>query len=278
MNNLIIIVIIAAIINSIAQVIDKKIVKKGIKRKDYFYLMCLSMIPFALIMTIIEYKTGNLKFEFNILLIVLLILAMIFRYIKQNTVVGCLKHLNPYEDAAYMTIGIVFAYIIDVFLGSQTLLIDSAFAIISILLGVFFIADSKLKLNNLKKDLFIRITATLIISYITYFALKYISNALFLLIINLILTLSFSVKYKKEYYIKNKNIVKWVFIQQSFGFIYLYLTNYIISNSVTLSSCISPTALIFLLIIAIISNKHEKPKLIQIIGVIGIVLGLFLLR
>lgn len=61
------IVILAGIFGAIGQYIDKHLVNKGITRKDYFYYMCLSMIPFSIIMVIIEYLTNQLKFELNII-------------------------------------------------------------------------------------------------------------------------------------------------------------------------------------------------------------------
>lgn len=96
-------VILNAIISTIAKYVDKHLVNKGISRKDYFYYMCLSMIPFAAIMIVIEAINGSLKFEFNIIPIVLLIVAMFLRYNKQHAVQGSIKYLNPYEDSAYLS-------------------------------------------------------------------------------------------------------------------------------------------------------------------------------
>lgn len=105
MNNLLLIyiVILAGICGAIGQYVDKYLVNKGITRKDYFYYMCLSMIPFSIIMIIVEYCTNQLKFELNFISVILLIIAMFLRYKKQHTIVGCLKYLNPYEDSAYLT-------------------------------------------------------------------------------------------------------------------------------------------------------------------------------
>ena len=85
------IVILAGIFGAIGQYIDKHLVNKGITRKDYFYYMCLSMIPFSIIMVIIEYLTNQLKFELNIIPFILLIIAMFLRYKKQHTIVGALN-------------------------------------------------------------------------------------------------------------------------------------------------------------------------------------------
>ena len=52
---LVYIVILAATCGAIGQYLDKHLVNMGITRNDYFYYMCFSMIPFSIIMLIIEY-------------------------------------------------------------------------------------------------------------------------------------------------------------------------------------------------------------------------------
>ena len=111
------VVILAALMATIGTYIDKHLVNKGISRNDYFYYMCLSMIPFSIIMIVIEILTNNFKFEFSIIPIILLLLAMFVRYKKQHAIVGCLTHLNPYESVTYMSLGIILAFIIDSILG-----------------------------------------------------------------------------------------------------------------------------------------------------------------
>lgn len=276
---LIYVVILAGIFGAIGQYIDKLLVNKGISRSDYFYYMCLSMIPFSIIMIIVEYYTNQLKFQLNIIPFILLAVAMFLRYKKQHTIVGCLKHLNPHEDSAYLTLGIVIAFIIDIILGVEHF---NMFAILSILLtiiGVFTIANSKLKIKNLQKDLIIRITTSLAMSYITHYMLQYWSNAVFIFILNLFLTIIFSKKYDFKYHIKHKKIIKWVFIQQIFGFSSTYLSNYLASNSVTLSSYVRPTSIIVVVIIAMFfKNKDRKPSIKQIIGIILVVAGICLIN
>ena len=135
------IVILAGIFGAIGQYIDKHLVNKGITRKDYFYYMCLSMIPFSIIMVIIEYLTNQLKFELNIIPFILLIIAMFLRYKKQHTIVGCLKYLNPYEESAYLTLGIIIAFVIDVILGIESIHLFSILSILLTVFGVFAIAN-----------------------------------------------------------------------------------------------------------------------------------------
>lgn len=273
------IVILAGIFGAIGQYIDKHLVNKGISRSDYFYYMCLSMIPFSVVMVIVEYFTNQLKFELGIIPIFLLILAMILRYKKQHTIVGCLKYLNPYEDSAYLTLGIIIAFIIDVILGVEQFSLFSILSILLTIIGVFVIANSKLKIKNLQKDLFIRIITSLLMSYVTYYLLQYWSNAVFILILNLFLTIIFSKNYNLKYHKKQKGIIKWVFVQQTFGFCSTYLSNYLASNSVTLSSYVRPTSIIAVVIIAMFfKNKDKKPNIRQIIGILLVVLGICLIN
>lgn len=276
---LIYIVIFAGICGAIGQYLDKHLVNKGITRKDYFYYMCLSMIPFSIIMVIIEYFTNQLKFELSIIPFILLIIAMFLRYKKQHTIVGCLKYLNPYEDSAYLTLGIIIAFIIDVILGIESISIFSILSILLTVIGVFVISNSKLKIKNLQKDLIVRITTSLLMSYVTHYMLQYWSNAVFILIMNLLLTIIFSKGYNCEYHKEQKNIIKWVFAQQAFGFCSLYMSNYLASNSVTLSSYVRPTSIIVVVIIAMFfKDKERKPNFKQIIGILLVILGICLIN
>ena len=276
---LIYIVILAGICGAIGQYLDKHLVNKGISRNDYFYYMCLSMIPFSIIMVGIEYFTDQLKFELNIIPLILLIIAMILRYRKQHTIVGCLKYLNPYEDSAYLTLGIVIAFFIDVILEIESITVFSVLSILLIVIGVFVISNSKLKIQNLQKDLIIRIITSLLMSYVTHYMLQYWSNAIFILIMNLLLTIIFSKDYNFKYHKQQKSIIKWVFVQQLFGFCSLYFSNYLASNSVTLSSYVRPTSIIVVVIIAMLfKDKKRKPNFKQIIGILLVILGVFLIN
>ena len=276
---LIYIVILAGIFGAIGQYLDKHLVNIGISRKDYFYYMCLSMIPFAIIMVIIEYYTKQLRFEFGIISILLLILAMILRYKKQHTIVGCLKYLNPYEESAYLTLSIIIAYIIDIVLGIENLGIISVLSILLTVIGVFVISNSKIKIKNLQKDLFVRIITSLLMSYVTHFILQYWSNAVFILILNVLLTIIFSKDYNLKYHKEHKKIIKWIFAQQIFGFCALYLSNYLSSNSVTLSSYVRPTSIIVVVMISMFfKDKDKRPTLKQILGIILVVTGICLIN
>ena len=275
---LIYIVVFAGIFGAIGQYLDKYLVNLGISRKDYFYYMCVTMIPFSLIMIIVEFYTGQLKFEFGIVPIILLILAMILRYFKQHTIVGCLKYLNPYEDSAYLTLGIIIAFIIDVILGIENIGVISILSILLTIIGVFVTANSKIKIKNLQKDLIIRIITSLLMSYITHFILQYISNAVFMLLLNLMLTIIFAKRYNFKYHKEHKKIIKWVFIQQIFGFASLYLSNYLSSNSVTLSSYVRPTSIIAVVVISMFfKDKDKKPTIKQILGIGLVILGICLI-
>ncbi len=273
------VVILAALMSSIGTYIDKHLVNKGISRNDYFYYMCLSMIPFSIIMIIIEILTHNFKFEFSIIPIILLILAMFVRYKKQHTVVGCLTHLNPYESVTYMSLGIILAFIIDSILGIKQFNIVTLISIVLTLVGVFTLADVKLKIKSLQKDLIIRIICEVAMGYITHYILKYWSNASFIFILNLLLSIIFSKDYTLQYHKKNKEILKWVFIQQTFGFCSTYLGNYLSSSSVVLSSYTKPISIVLTILIAFFIKKNQKtPKLSDVIAVFLVALGIGLLN
>ena len=273
------IIIFAALFGAIGQYVDKHLVNMGISRKDYFYYMCLSMIPFSILMIIIEIITKQFKFTLEIVPVILLLIAMFLRYNKQKTIVGCLTYLNPYEDSAYLSLGLLISFIIDVLLGIQTFRFISFISIFITIIGVFLTSNSKLKIKNLKLDIFVRITTSLLMGYITHYILIYWSNALFIFMLNLFLTLLFCKDYNIKYYTKTKDIIMWCFIQQAFGFTSLYLSNILMSNSVALSNYVRPTSIIIVLIIALfLKNKEGKPTIKQVFGILLIVAGIVLIR
>ena len=273
------IIIFAALFGAIGQYVDKHLVNMGISKKDYFYYMCLSMIPFSILMIIIEIITKQFKFTLEIVPVILLLIAMFLRYNKQKTIVGCLTYLNPYEDSAYLSLGLLISFIIDVLLGIQKFRFISFISIFITIIGVFLISNSKLKIKNLKSDIFVRITTSLLMGYITHYILIYWSNALFIFMLNLFLTLLFCKDYNIKYYTKTKDIIMWCFIQQAFGFTSLYLSNILMSNSVALSNYVRPASIIIVLIIALfLKNKEGKPAIKQVFGILLIIVGIVLIR
>ena len=120
------------------------------------------------------------------------------------------------------------------------------------------IADKKLKIKSLQKDLLIRIFTSLLLGYITHYILLYWSNALYLFLSNLLLTILFSKKYKLSYYKKQKLMIKHVFLVQIFGFLTLYLSNYLITNSVTIGSYVKPISITFMFFITLFVKIEIK--------------------
>lgn len=276
---MLIILIATALISGIATYIDKHLVNKGISRKDYFYYMCLSMIPFSIIMIIVEAIRGEFKFEFGFISIILLIVAMFLRYKKQHTIVGCLTHLNPYESVTYMSLGIILAFVIDSIIGVKEIDLISIASIILTLIGVFSLADVKLNIKSLQKDLCIRILCEVGLGYVAHYILKYWSNAIYILLLNLSLTIVFSKGYNLKYHKEHKNIIKWVFIQQSFGFFTVYLGNYLSSNSVMLYQYVRPITIVLTILMAyFIKSESKKPKLKDLFAVFLVSIGIGLLN
>lgn len=111
-------------------------------------------------------------------------------------------------------------------------------------------------------------------SYATHFILEYLSNAIFILILNLILTIIFSKRYSFAYYKEHRNTIRWVLAHQIFRFCLLYLDNYLSSNYLTRSCYVST---IVVVIILIFLDKDKKPTLKQILEIILVVTGIYLI-
>lgn len=269
------IIIITALITTIAEYIDKKIVVEGISRHDYFYYMCLSMIPFAVIMCFFE----QIKFEFSIIPFLLLIGAMVLRYIKQHTIVGCLTYLNPYESATYMSLTVLVAFIIDSLFQIEQFRLIHLLAVALTVGGVFIFTDVKLKAKALQKDLIVRILTDVALGYITYFILKYWSNAVYILLLNFALTFIFSKDYNFKYHREKKSIIKLVFIQQAFGFFNVYFKNMLAGQAVTYAQFVRPTSLIFTTILAFaLKGIKRKPSFKDIIAITMVAIGILLIN
>lgn len=272
-------VVLTAFITVIATYIDKILVNKGISRKDYFYYMCVSMIPFSLIMILFDGYRGEMKFEFNLIPICLLVIAMFLRYKKQHTIVGCLTHLNPYESVTYTSLGVVLAFIIDSIIGVKHFDIIGIASILLTLIGVFTLADVKLNIKSLQKDLITRILCEVALGYVAHYILKYWSNAIYILLLNLALTLLFSKGYTLSYHQKNKHILKLVLIQQTFGFFVVYLQNYLASSSVTLYQYIQPISIVITILMAFgMKDTDRKPKFKDLFAVFLVAIGIGLLN
>ncbi len=115
--------------------------------------------------------------------------------------------------------------------------------------------------------------------YVAHYILKYWSNAIYILLLNLSLTILFSKGYTWKYHKERKNIIKWVFIQQSFGFFTVYLGNYLSSNSVTLYQFVKPITIVLTIIMAyFMKTQEKKPKLKDLFAVFLVAVGIGLLN
>jgi ABC-type iron transport system FetAB permease component len=181
-----------------------------------------------------------------------------------------------------MSLALIVAFLIDGMIGVRPVTAYSALSVALTLLGVFMLADVKLNIKALRKDLALRIFSDVALGYVAFYILKYWSIAFYILIMNVILTLSFIHQYTdmKQHRAK-KNLILWVFIQQMAGFFAVYLGYYLASQSVTLQNYVKPLAIIFTILLAPLARKttwhfHPKPK--DVIAVCCVALGVALLE
>lgn len=267
-------IFIAALFRTIDTFIDKILTQKGITRFDYFFYMCVSMLPFAAVMMFFE----PIKFEFELIPLLLLGTAAFLRYYQQHAVVGMVRKLEPYQYQTYLTVGIVFTFIIDCFLGTRILGWQNIISVILVLSGVLLIGKINLKLDNLNKDILIRVLCGILQGYVTFYILKYWSNAFYIFSLNFVLTLPFIKRYHNEQHENRNGILKWVFLQQTFGFIAVYLTNSLMSQSVTLGVYVVPMAIVLAIIFSVFKNySGKKLNLKDVFAVIMVTTGILLL-
>lgn len=184
-----------------------------------------------------------------------------------------MKYLHTYHY------GVILAFIIDSILGIKEFSIITLVSIFLTLLGVFILADVKLKIKELRRDLLVRIVCEVALGYVAHYMLKYWSNAVYILLLNLCLTVLFSKGYTFKYHKKHKRIIKWVFLQQTFGFFTIYLGNYLSTNSVTLYQYVRPVTIVFTIFVAfMLKNIDRKPKLKDLLAVILVAIGVYLIN
>ena len=267
---------------AIQSYIEKRTVGSGVSRRDFFFYSCLCLIPFAVIMLFLTPFYFNLSY----ILILILVASLFLRYGKLTAIVSTVEHLVPYESEAYMCLGIILAYVTDCIIGIKSFSYWGYLSIVITLFGVFLIADVKLQIKKLRINLIIRIFCDLGLGYCARYALQYCSNAMYILLLNSLIVIVFSWKYKFSYHKENQGIIKLVSVQQFTAFICLYLGNIVAQQSITAYAFIRPISLVYCVIIAFFyknktvlngkSGEARQPKIKDIIAIALIVSGICL--
>lgn len=273
-------ILVSALLLCIGTYVDKMIIDEGISKRDYFYYMCLTMVPFSLALLWAEVVNGIFHFRFSVSLAVLLIMAAVLRYCRQRSFVSCYRELQPYEFESYMTISLMFSFVIDLMIGVQKFHPMKILSIVFILVGIFLINSLKFQMKGLWKNLLIRIFCELLMGYIIFVAMKQCSNSMFILLLNLSLVVVFSPIYRpwqKEHRIPKK--LFWlIMLQQTFGFTVTYLNNILSSISVTLCQFVSPVSLILIALISMMLKNRRKPSFLNGLGILCSIAGVFLMN
>ncbi len=261
---------------------EKRTVSAGISRRDFFFYSCLSLLPFAAITLLIT----PFYFDFSIMLILILLISLLLRYGKLTAIVSTVEHLVPYESEAYMCLGVIIAYVVDCILGIKNFSHWGILSIFFALLGVFLIADIKLQIKKLRKNLIIRIVCDVGLGYCARYALLYCSNAMYILLLNAMIVLLWGWRYTWNDHKGNWHVVKLVILQQFLGFICLFLGNAVAQQSVTAYALIRPIALGICVIIAFFyrgttaanggPSEPRRPKIKDMFAVACIILGICL--
>lgn len=274
MNRMILYIFIAALFRTIDTFIDKVLTQKGISRFDYFFYMSVSMLPFAAVMMVLE----PVRFSLEFFPVLLLVIAAFLRYYQQHAVVGMVRKLEPYQYQTYLTMGLILTYLIDCILGTRILNWQSSASVALVLSGVLLIGNFKAEFNTLNKDILVRIFCGIIQGYVTFYILKYWSNAFYIFSLNFVLTVPFIKRYRSEVHRNRPEIIKWVFLQQSFGFIAVYLTNKLMSESVTLGIYVVPAAIVMAFLFSFFKNYSGKRLVFKdVLAIIMVATGIYLL-
>ncbi len=248
---------------------EKRTVRTGISRQDFFYYSCLFLIPFAGIMLFFT----PIYFKPSLFLLPILAFSVLLRYGKMTAIVSTMEKLVPYESEAYMCLGIVLAYVIDAIAGIKAFSLFGVLSILFTVAGVFLIADVKLKLSKLRKNLIIRIVCDVGLGYAARYALLFCSNSLYILLLNAIIVLFWARKYPISSYKENAPVLKFVLFQQFLGFICMFLGNIAAQSSVTAYAFIRPITLGFCVLAAFLSKKEDRTPKPKDFGAAALIIG-----
>ena len=261
---------------------EKRTVSTGVSRQDFFFYSCLFLIPFAAIMLFFT----PFYFNFSYVLILLLLVSLLLRYGKMTAIVSTVEHLVPYESEAYMCLGVVLAYITDCIIGIKIFSYWGVLSVFLTLIGVFLISDVKLQIKKLRKNLIIRLLCDVGLGYCSRYALLYCTNATYILLLNLMIVLIWVWKYKFNDHKENFPVIKPIIIQQSLGFICLFLSNIVVQKSVTAYAFIRPITLAMCVVIAFFYKNSPSlmdkfpeprcPKMKDVIAITFIIAGICL--
>ena len=242
----------------------KKTVRAGIGRQDFFFYSCLCLLPFAALMLLLT----PVYFVPSLWLIPILAISVLLRYGKSVSEAATAEKLVPYESEAYMCLGVILAYVIDLAAGIKAFTGAGGLSIILAVVGVFLIADVKLQIEKLRKSLIIRIVCDVCLGYVTRYALQFCANALYILLLNGIIVLLWCWRYPPRTYAANFPLIKLVLVQQLLGFLCLFLGNIAAQQSVTAYAFIRPITLALCVLTAFITRKEERtPKIKDFIAV-----------
>ena len=248
---------------------EKRTVRTGISRNDFFFYSCLCLIPFAAITLIFT----PVYFNPSYWLILIFAVSVLLRYGKLTAIVSTVEKLVPYESEAYMCLGIILAYIIDSVTGIKSFTYWGVLSVLLAVAGVFLIADIKLQIKKLRINLIIRIICDVGLGYAARYALIFCSNSLYILILNAIIVLISFHRYKFKSHKENFPVIKLVLVQQFLGFICLFLGNIAAQQSVTSYAFIRPITLTFCVLTAFITKKEERTPKIKDLFAVALIAG-----
>lgn len=161
---MILLILLSASCQTIGAYINKTLTATGISQRDYFFYMCITILPFALIMMFFEPQ----KFKFGLIPLLLLCLGAVVRYYSQYSVVGMVRKLEPFQYQTWVTLTIILTFIIDTMLGTRQFDTRNLASILFTLGGILILTGFRLPEKSFRKDAAIRIICGIAQGYITF--------------------------------------------------------------------------------------------------------------
>ncbi|MGD9901640.1 MAG: hypothetical protein AB7S44_03800 [Spirochaetales bacterium] len=251
--------------------LSKKYIMRGMDYKEYFYYVTVALLPLSLIMFLFYPFYISISF----LSVSIIMASVMVRFIGSVSYTLAVKKTSPLEISAYSTFAILITYFVDSFIGSVSFNIWALVSLFIIILGCILIAREQLDFKNVEGALFVKIVTDVLKGYLTYFALKEMSSAMYIFLMAFISVL-IMVPFTKKFITFNFNKLKQGTYLQLLGIMDLALLNLLASNSATLYMLRVPAVMVttFLLSFFIKKDVGNKPDKLEFLGSMVVFTGL----
>lgn len=270
---MILILISIVIFKLVVTVLNKFFLVKDITPSQYLLVQTLVITLLSPILFLIE----PFSFQLNVVSVIILVLIALFRALDLKTYSFALKTISPLEMICYLSVTIIMAYVVDMFLGITVFNIFVMMAIFITLVGTFIIARSRILKKEVSISIALLLVAVVAKGYLILWSTQYMSATAYLSLTFFITSVFLVAKNPKAVKQIPKYAWKATFVIQAVELVILYLGTILISQgSVTLNQFTYPATLFATILLTPVLDRKlkEKPSKRKYVGATIVLLGI----